>query len=256
LGKGRFPNDGVNLQVGPRSTESDPRQHGGQHTRAGRQAYATVPCGSPPSPPHASSHRMGKRRTAPYSKGRPPGRGIGFPTCASNPHAPQAVVWISIHTSNPPSRALHPRHDARCLSRGTSSTLRVSRSARAPPSSFPLSPLPSLGRRPRENGRQRRTPGWASLWVMGNGSWVRGGSASGVAGGASTMGLTPHARLCEAAPHRRPQAGPGERPSVSWLVEAPVLNPTWPAHTAHTAPNRPTGHRPSQCEHHPPARSL
>jgi hypothetical protein len=100
------------------------------------------------------------------------------------------------------------------------------------PSSFPLSPFASLGRRPRENRGRRPTPNGTAPYSrlgFGNGSWVRSGSAGGVAGGASTMGLTPHARLCEAAPHRRPQAGPGERPSVSWLVEAFNPRPTPPS---------------------------
>jgi hypothetical protein len=34
-------------------------------------ATGVLPCGSPTSPPHAISNRMGKRRTAPYSKLRP-----------------------------------------------------------------------------------------------------------------------------------------------------------------------------------------
>lgn len=39
--------------------------------RAGLEAYATLPCGSPASPPHATSHHMGFRRTVLYSKLRP-----------------------------------------------------------------------------------------------------------------------------------------------------------------------------------------
>ena len=56
---------------------------------AGRQAYATVPCGSPP--PHPTRPQAaGKRRTAPYSQwDGSPRRGIGFPTCASKPRVPQ-----------------------------------------------------------------------------------------------------------------------------------------------------------------------
>jgi hypothetical protein len=70
-------------------------------------APQVIPCGSPVSPLHAASDRMGKRRTAPYSK---------WGGAAASPGERPSVSWL-VETSNHGSTLLiaHDAHRARSL---------------------------------------------------------------------------------------------------------------------------------------------